>query len=390
MNLFFSKLDEKRKTKELRVVFWGTYDTGKPRVRILISGARAACLEVTECHIDIWKGIEDKSQLKGIFRKIELIISILIAYPVLIYRYLRLPHHDIVIVPYMGQFDVLILKMFAKLRRIPICWDVFLSLYDTIVIDRKLVGKKSLVARLSYTIEWLSSRAANLIFLDTKTHAKYFEKIYKLPQNSVGCVYVGAELEVFRELKFDTLKSKNFSVLFYGQFIPLHGIETIVYAAKRLEDAGKRIKFVIIGKGQEKERIDDLIKKLGIMCIHRIPWVPFEKLVYYIQNADICLGIFGDSGKATRVIPNKVYQILSAGKPLITGDTPAIRELLNENPKIRLVEPGNSEALATAVLDLRNTIDKKIDNSIVSINLPIIGPMEVGKQLIELFRGCNL
>lgn len=381
MKSFFSKLDEKRKTKKLRVVFWGTYDSGKPRVRILISGARDAGLEVTECHIDIWKGIEDKSQLKGIFRKIKLIISILIAYPVLIYRYLRLPHHDMVVVTYMGQFDVLILKMFAELRRIPICWDVFLSLYDTVVIDRKVIRKKSLMAKLLYTIEWLSNRAANLIFLDTKTHAKYFEKLYKLPQNSVGCVYVGAELEVFKEIKSDKIKKNGFIVLFYGQFIPLHGIETIVYAAKRLEDAGKGIKFVIIGKGQEKERIDALIKKLGIMCIHRIPWVPFEKLVYYIQNADICLGIFGDSGKATRVIPNKVYQIIAAGKPLITGDTPAVREILQEEPLLKFIQLGNPVALASEIQKMKEIILKKKDDTKIILKTIAIGSADVGKKL---------
>ena len=390
MKSFFPKLDEKGKTKELRVVFWGTYDTGKPRVRILISGARDAGLEVTECHIDIWKGIEDKSQLKGIFRKIKLVISILIAYPVLIYRYLRLPHHDMVVVTYMGQFDVLILKMFAKLRRIPICWDVFLSLYDTVVIDRKLIGKKSLMAKLLYTIEWLSSRAANQLFMDTRTHAEHFEKLYHLRPNSVHYIYVGAESNIFKKKEIIQKPKEVFTVLFYGQFIPLHGIDTIVRAVKIIEKSGENVRWILIGKGQEEPRIDELIKKIGVKSIHRISWVPYEQLIECINEADICLGIFGSSGKATRVIPNKVYQILSAGKPLITGDTPAIRELLNENPNIRLVEPGNSEALATAVLDLRNTIDKKIDNSIISNNLPIIGPREVGKQLVELFRVCNL
>jgi glycosyltransferase involved in cell wall biosynthesis len=230
----------------------------------------------------------------------------------------------------------------------------------------------------------LGSRLANLLLLDTRSHAEYFEELFRLPPHSVRHVYLGAEVDIFRR---DVAVKKHkavFTVLFYGQFIPLHGIDTIVHAAKILEKSSEKVRFILIGKGQEQPRIDALIGELGIKTIKRISWVKYDKLINCIHQADICLGIFASSGKATRVIPNKVYQILAAGKPLITGDTPAIRELLSENPNIRLVEPGNAEKLATAILDLRNTIDKKIDNSKGFCKLPVIGPKEVGKQLINL------
>ena len=376
--------------KSKRVVFWGSYDKGKPRVRLLLAGAKAMGIEVLECHKEIWKGVEDKSQLLGIKTMARRVLSIFIAYPVLIYKYLLLPPHDVVVVSYMGQFDILVIWLFARLRGVQICWDVFISLYDTVVIDRRIIPKKSMAALLLYILEWLSSRAANQLFMDTRTHAEYFEKLYHLPSNSMRHVYVGAESDLFNKKRIIQKPKEVFTILFYGQFIPLHGIDTIVHAAKFIENSQESVRWIIIGKGQESSRIDSLIKEIGIRSIQRISWVPYDQLIEYINEADICLGIFGASGKATRVIPNKVFQILSVGKPLITGDTPAIRELLKENPNIRLVEPGNPEALATAILDLRNTIDKKIDNSINYSNLPIIGPMEVGKQLVELFRICNL
>ena len=373
-----------------RIVFWGTYDIGKPRVRLLLAGLREMGLEVIECHSDIWKGVEDKSQLSGLKAKVKLILSLFLSYPLLIYRYLHLPPHDLVIIGYMGQLDILLIRPFACLRGVPVCWDVFISLYDTVVIDRKIVSKKSIFAFLLYNLEWLASRLASLLLLDTRTHAEYFEELFRLPPQRVQHVYVGAEVNIFRRDVSVRRHKGVFTVLFYGQFIPLHGIDTIVHAAKLLEKSSKKLHFILIGKGQEQPRIDALIGKLCIKTIQRISWVNYDKLINYIHEADICLGIFGSSGKATRVIPNKVYQILAAGKPLITGDTPAIRELLNESPNIRLVEPGNAEALATSVLYLWNTIDKKIDNSKGYSNFPIIGPKEVGKQLIELFRICNL
>lgn len=376
--------------KSKRIVFWGTYDIGKPRVRLLLAGAREMGLEVIECHSSIWEGIEDKSQLSGMTAKAKRILPLFLAYPFLIYRYLQLPPHDVVVVSYMGQFDILVIWMFARLRGVPICWDVFISLYDTVVIDRKIVPQKSIAALMLYFLEWLSSRAANQLFMDTRTHAEYFEKLYRLRPNSVNHVYVGAESNIFKKKEIIQKPKEVFTVLFYGQFIPLHGIDTIVRAAKIIEKSEEDVRWILIGKGQEEPRVDELIKKIGVKSIHRISWVPYEQLIEYINEADICLGIFGASGKATRVIPNKVYQILSAGKPLITGDTPAIRELLNEGPIVRLVNPGSPEALASGVLDLRQALERKNDMPIYPENLPAIGPTEVGNQLVDILETCEI
>ena len=85
-----------------------------------------------------------------------------------------------------------------------------------------------------------------------------------------------------------------------------------------------------------------------------IPWVPYEELAEHIRAADVCLGIFGASAKAGNVIPNKVFQIVSCGKPVITRDSPAIRELLAESdPGVYLVPPADPDALLAALRRFR-------------------------------------
>ncbi len=54
-----------------------------------------------------------------------------------------------------------------------------------------------------------------------------------------------------------------------------------------------------------------------------------------------CLGIFGTSGKAQRVIPNKVFDALAAARAVITGDTPAAREVLTHADTAWLCPPGD-------------------------------------------------
>ena len=61
------------------------------------------------------------------------------------------------------------------------------------------------------------------------------------------------------------------------------------------------------------------------------------------------LGIFGASEKAQRVIPNKVFQALACGTPVVTADTPAARELLRDGESALLVPPGDPAALIDAI-----------------------------------------
>jgi glycosyltransferase involved in cell wall biosynthesis len=84
--------------------------------------------------------------------------------------------------------------------------------------------------------------------------------------------------------------------------------------------------------------------------LRTLEWVDYDALIGYLHEADVCLGIFGTSDKAASVIPNKVFQILAAGKPLITRDSPAIRELVEHSPpSVTLIPAGNPARLAEAI-----------------------------------------
>jgi len=364
----------------MRLVFWGTYDKGKPRVRILIRGLRENNASISECHSDVWSNVEDKSQITGFVSHIILIFRWLSSYPSLVWRFVRMPRHDAVIVPYMGQLDVLVLWPFAKARRIPIVCDAFISLYSTVVEDRKLIGRWNPLSKIIFFWEWLACKAADIIILDTQAHADYFVETFRVPTAKVHTVFVGAEPEFFsRNDKMITVDSDNLTILFYGQFIPLHGIDTIVRAAKLSRN--DNLRWIIIGKGQEDKKISSMLKDEPLNNLTWLPWVNYDELIDWIRKSDICLGIFGDSDKASRVIPNKVFQIIMAGKPLITRDSPAIEELLNADmPGVRLIPPSDPHALIAAVEELANFknttgLHQEIYNTIL--------PVSIGKQLIR-------
>jgi glycosyltransferase involved in cell wall biosynthesis len=369
----------------MRAVLWGTYDLGKPRVRILLRGLRVNGISVHECHIDIWKGVEDKSQLSGFLPYIYKLGYILVSYPRLIWRYLKAPKHDAILVPYMGHLDILILWPFAKLRGAKIVWDAFLSLYNTIVEDRQIIGPRNPLAWLIYALEWLATRAADIVILDTASHADYFANRYNLKSDKLDFVFVGVEPNRFPTLPPLELKEPNepLIVLFYGQFIPLHGIPTIIEAARQLDDGS--VRWVLIGKGQEENVIRASLKQEPIKNLEWHPWVAYEDLIDWIRRADVCLGIFSASEKAGRVIPNKVFQIVSAGRPLITRESTAINELFpSDELGVVLVSPEDPNALACALKKFIADYEKLVATKLYFNQQQMINPHSIGSRVARI------
>ena len=110
-----------------------------------------------------------------------------------------------------------------------------------------------------------------------------------------------------------------FRVLFVGKFTPLHGLPFMVEAANRLKDVPD-IVFHFVGSGQMSDEIHDTARRLNLENVRFTDWIPYEQLHRFLQGWGVCLGIFGTSDKAARVIPGKVFVALSAGKAVITAD----------------------------------------------------------------------
>ena len=328
------------------IVCWGVCDFGKPRNRIGLQGLKANGVTVIMCHRNLWQGIEDKTQISGLAFKLKLALRWLLAYPVLWFKYFTLPKHKTVLVGYPGALDVLLLWPFAKLRGAGIVWDVFFSVYDTVVRDRKLLKPSNPLAWFIFLLEWLAARAASKVVLDTETHAGYFAETFGLGPSKMAHVPVGVETEFFPSSPVKSLSTRPL-LLFYGQCIPLHGMETIVGAARL---AGPQFDWLLIGDGQEAAKIRNQLKQQPLDNLKWEPWAPYHELQTKIRNADLVLGIFGQSAKAANVVPNKVFQAFASGKPVLTRHSPAILEWVSpETEGVFLVPPGNPSAIVDAV-----------------------------------------
>ena len=172
---------------------------------------------------------------------------------------------------------------------------------------------------------------------DTRASAEHLAELAGIPGDRVEVAFVGAEERVFEP---GWSPAEPFTVLFVGKLIPLHGVETVLAAARLAPE----LRFRLIGSGQLEPLVHDRPAN-----VEWVPWVEYERLPDELHRAGGALGIFGASEKAQRVIPNKAFQALACGTPLVTADTPGARELLVDGESALLVPPADGEALVAAL-----------------------------------------
>jgi glycosyltransferase involved in cell wall biosynthesis len=312
----------------LRVLYFGTYERTYPRNAQVIACLRRAGVDVEERHVSVWEGQEHKWGA-GPLAAVRLARAQA--------RLLRRPEDDFdaVIVGYPGHLDLPAARRAARGK--PVVFNPLLSLEDTLVDDRRRFRRASLPARALAAIDRRALRAADLVVADTEANADDLARRAHIPHKKVAVCFVGAEERVFQP---GWARREPFVALFVGKLIPLHGVETVVEAARLAPE----IAFRIVGSGQEESALADRPGNVTWTS-----WVDYESLPAELHAAGCALGIFGTSAKAGRVIPNKVFQALACGTPVITADTPAAHELLADGVSALLVPPADAEALAGAV-----------------------------------------
>jgi glycosyltransferase involved in cell wall biosynthesis len=326
----------------MRVLLFGTYDSSAhPRAATIAAGLGACGFEVAECNAPL--GLDTAARVDMLarpWRAPALLVRLARRWATLARMARRMPAPDVVLVGYLGHFDVHLARLIF--RRVPVVLDHLVGASDT-ARDRRLDGGPR--QALLQMIDSAALRAASVVVVDTEEHQA------ALPQRHRGravVVPVGAPaawLEAARPGEWADV-SGPLRVVFYGLYTPLQGAPVIGAALALI--AGAPIEVTMIGTGQDE--IEARAAAGASAAIRWRDWVPAAELPALVAGHHVCLGIFGTGDKALRVVPNKVFQGAAAGCAIVTSDTPPQRRVLADAAV--LVPPGDQEALAAALLRL--------------------------------------
>lgn len=252
---------------------------------------------------------------------------------------------DILVLSEMRLAHAAVVRLVGGLTRTPIVVDGFIGLHETRVGDWKELSERSLRARLLRLLDAIAVRAADLYLTDTEVRADIVRE--RFPNARVISLPVGAPpwAQPRAAESADVLR-----ILYYGNYIPLHGLDLVVEALAMLP-AELSFRLTLIGDGGTRRSIEQQIDEAGIgpSCTFR-PAVPESELAEYIAAADVVLGVFGPSAKARSVIANKVWQGLACGRTTVTQHSDAIEEIADTaGPQLMLTEPGSPRSIADAL-----------------------------------------
>ncbi len=299
-----------------KIVFFGTYNPGYPRNRLLLRWTRSVA-----------QVVEINEQGRGLGKYIRLIQSLN-----------KQTEYDAVVVGFPGHVACIIARLFSAQ---PIIFDAFISLYDTYVFDRASVKEGSLKAWYYWCIDWLAFHMASVVVADTDEHADYIKQQFGLSRDSVRVVPVVTDIERF--VPASKTSSAKKIIWWHGKYSRLHNVQYII-AMATLMQGEKNIEFHLLGSGGDARALQREVKNAGLSTVVFLPMVPYEQLAGYVQTADIGLGLFGTSDKVDRVVPNKIYEYLACGKPVVTKRSHATERICEGLP-IRYVTESPEEGV---------------------------------------------
>lgn len=356
----------------MKICYYGDYLPNYSRNLILLKGLRRNHQTVVECNYPFPKL---STNIISIYKNIKAQIKILSMHAKISY--------DAIIVGYPLVKAIWSAKIIKKQ---PLIIDPFISNYNTIINDLKLYPKESIFSSLLHLFDKTIFASGKIVLADTKAHAKYFSSEFGIPIEKFKVIYVGADNDLY--FPREDIPHKQFTVGFYGNYIPLQGIEYIIDAANILKGYYPHIKFELIGGNKKNNYFRHIIHKiykLQLKNIRIIRQINEYKLPYYIQKADIQLGIFGDSIKTRLVIPNKAYTALAMKKPLITSETIAIKELFKDKFNCLLCNRADPVSLANKILKLyeNEKLRTKIANNGFQTYLKNCTPQILAEKLLN-------
>jgi glycosyltransferase involved in cell wall biosynthesis len=319
----------------------------------MIEGLRQAGVEVIECHEALWHGIEDRVQLaSGGWRSPKVWARIARTYARVVVRYANVEDHDLVVVGYPGQFDVFLARLLCFVRNKPLAWDVFMSIY-LISLERGLDKRSKFTVDMLRRIERAALRTADLLIHDTFEYAKWLASKHGVSPEAFHLVPTGADDRVYRPVAPAAAmqEPRPFRVLYFGTFIPNHGIRYVLEAARYLKKVN--VEFELVGEGPEREMALALVREYQLTNVSFKDWLSSAELSVAAARADVVLGAFGTTPQSLMTVQNKIYEGLAMARPVITGDSPAVRDSLRHGEQVYVCARADGLALAQAIDSLR-------------------------------------
>src|SRR5690606_19123707 len=157
-----------------------------------------------------------------------------------------------------------------------------------------------------------------------------------------------ANIELFstpKPLNKNDLTPKTYAI-YTGNIGMVNNSYWLYEAAKELQKLGRNdIKILLIGEGQQREQLEELAEKESVFNFKRLGLMPKSDLIAYVQNAFVSLVPLKGSPVLDTSSPNKFFESLAAGVPVIQNTQGWMKDFLEEHKVGMTLDPSNPRQL---------------------------------------------
>ncbi|MFW6009601.1 MAG: glycosyltransferase [archaeon] len=152
----------------------------------------------------------------------------------------------------------------------------------------------------------------------------------------------------------------NFLITAMGRYTDQKGFDNLIKAVKNVIEKGYEIKLIIMGKGENKQQLNALIKKLNLK--DKVELIGFKSNPYkYISESDLFVLSSNYEG-----FPNSLLEAMACEVPVISTDCPTgPSEIIDNNKNGILVPVGDVNKLTEEIIHIYN--DSTFANKIASV-----------------------
>ena len=262
---------------------------------------------------------------------------------------------DVILCPNGSFFSGLTAWLVGKAKGIPFIYNVQ-DLYPDVPIRAGQLRNPFAIATLRGVEKFMYRKADHITVIAPSFRDNLVSK--GVPVEKISIIPNFVDTEFIRPLPRANSFSQQhglsdkFVITHAGNLGYVYDLDTMLNAASLLSSQ-KDILFLIVGNGVAKPELEKKAHELKLDNVRFIPFQPRESLPWLRASSDVQVSLY-KNGAANDSFPSKIYEIMASGRPLLAssdGDS-GVATLVKTAECGRCIEPGETEHLAEAILDL--------------------------------------
>jgi len=249
------------------------------------------------------------------------------------------------------------------LRRVPMIFEVR-DLWPEVPIQMGVIKNPIIIKFLRFFENFTYRRAEHIIALSPGMAEGILTA--GISKDKVTMIPNYCNLDFFKPGKpnvnnLEKLVYNNHIIAYSGAISDANNLELIINATEKLQKVGSPVIFVIAGDGREKPRLEKLVETKKLKNVIFLGKISKYEVVNLYRRAIACIVLFKNLPVLSTNSPNKFFDAVSTGKPIITNMRGWIGEMVESNKIGFSVENDNPQAIVDAVNKLINMDKKQIE-----------------------------